>query len=116
MTVNSTKLDKALVNLGELRSLFSANGAGDPAADGFARRMRTLADGLLNTGGGLSSRKEGLSDKLQRNQRSQERFEQRLAQTQKRLERQYGTLDTQLGSINALQSYVSQQVSQWNRS
>jgi flagellar hook-associated protein 2 len=37
-------------------------------------------------------------------------------QTQKRLERQYTQLDTQLGTLNGLSSFVTQQVAQWSKS
>jgi len=39
----------------------------------------------------------------------------RLALTQKMLESQYGALDTQMASFNGLSSYVTQQVTQWNK-
>ena len=116
LTVNATRMDNAVSNLAELRKFFDTSATPDPAAEGFARRFRTVADDLLNTDGTLTSRTNGLKDKLTRNQKSQDALDQRLTQTQKRLEKQYGALDTKLTALNGLSSYVSQQVTQWNKS
>ncbi|MDO9316138.1 MAG: flagellar filament capping protein FliD [Burkholderiaceae bacterium] len=115
LTINATKLDKALANLPQLKALFSNTNLTDPNNDGFGRRFRNIADDLLNTGGALTSRTSGLNDKLQRNQKSQDALEQRLVQTQKRLEAQYGALDTKMASLSGLSTYVTQQVAQWNK-
>ncbi len=115
LTVNTTRLDQGLANLPQMRALFANTTVGDAGAEGFGRRFRSIADDQLNTGGTLTSRTSGLNDKLQRNQKSQDAMEQRLAQTQKRLQAQYGALDTKIASLNGLAGYVSQQVAQWNR-
>ena len=40
----------------------------------------------------------------------------RLDQTRKRLEAQYTALDAKLGTLNGLNSYITQQVTAWNKS
>jgi flagellar hook-associated protein 2 len=115
LTVNSTKLDKALANLPQIRALFSNSSLTDPSLDGFGKRFRVVASNILGIDGSLTSRTDGLSEKLKRNQKQQDRMEERLAQTQKRLEKQYSALDTQLGRLNGLSSYVTQQVALWNK-
>ena len=62
------------------------------------------------------ARTDSLQGKLKRNQTEQERLEERVVRWQTRLEKQYQALDAKMGSINALSSYVSQQVAQWNKS
>jgi len=42
-------------------------------------------------------------------------MQNRLDQTQKRITAQYTALDAQLGQLNGLSSYVTQQVAQWNK-
>ena len=116
LTVNDTRLTNALANLPELKALFSTTNLTDPTADGFGRRFRALADNLLNTDGTLTTRSDGLNEKLKRNQKAQDAFEQRLVQIQRRLEAQYGALDTKVSSSNALSGYVGQQITLWNRS
>ena len=116
LTVNSTKLDKAIANLGELKALFSNSSLTDPSLDGFGKRFRVVASNILGIDGSLTSRTDGLNEKLKRNQKQQDRMEERLAATQKRLEKQYSMLDAKLGTLNGLSSYVTQQVAQWNKS
>lgn len=115
LTVNSTKLDKAIANLSELKALFSSSSLTDANLDGFGKRFRVVASDILGIDGALTSRTTGLNDKLKRNQTSQDRMEERLAQTQKRLEKQYSMLDAKLGTLNGLSTYVTNQVAQWNK-
>lgn len=115
LTVNSSKLDKAIANLPQLKALFSNSSLTDANLDGFGKRFRVMASDVLGIDGALTSRSTGLTDKLTRNQKSQDAMEARLAQTQKRLEAQYSALDAKLGSLNGLSSYVTAQVAQWNK-
>jgi flagellar hook-associated protein 2 len=115
LTVNSTKLDNALSNLPQLKLAMSNSSLTDSSLDGFAKRMRAAADDVLGISGSLSTRAQGLSDRLQRNQDSQENLQARLDQTQARLEKQYTALDAQLGTLNSLSTYVTQQVAAWNK-
>ncbi len=43
-------------------------------------------------------------------------MEDRLLLTEKRLREQYTKLDSNMAALSSLQAYVSQQVTQWNRS
>lgn len=115
LTVNSTKLDKAIANLPQLKALFSNSSLTDANLDGFGKRFRVVASDILGVDGTLTTRTTGLNDKLTRNQKSQDRMEERLAQTQARLEKQYSALDAKLGALNGLSSYVTAQVAQWNK-
>jgi len=95
--------------------MFSTVDTVDTANQGFGWRLRDFASSVLGIDGSLTSRTDGLNDKLERNQDSQDRMEERLARTQKRLEAQYSALDARLGSLNSLSSYVTQQIAQWNK-
>lgn len=115
LSVNATKLDKALANLPELKKLFANSSTTDANLDGFGKRFRVFATDVLGIEGTLTARSDGLSEKLKRNQNAQDRLEERLAQVQKRLEAQYTALDAQMGKLNGLSSYVTQQVAAWNK-
>jgi flagellar hook-associated protein 2 len=115
LTVNTTKLDKALANLPQLQAMFAGSSTTDPSLDGFGKRFRVVASDILGIDGTLTSRTTGLQDKLTRNQKSQDHLEERLAQTQKRLEAQYSALDAKMGTLNSLSSYVTAQIAQWNK-
>ena len=64
----------------------------------------------------LSSRTTGLQDRLTRNKKDQDRLEDRVAATEKRLRAQYSALDTRMAGLNSLQSYLTQQITGWNKS
>jgi flagellar hook-associated protein 2 len=109
LSVDSTKLDAALVNLPELEKLLSGDGA-DAGSTGFIRRYKEMADAALSIDGTFTTRKDGLQSKLDRNGKSQDVLEVRLAQVEARLRRQYTALDQSMASLNGLSSYVSQQM------
>jgi flagellar hook-associated protein 2 len=116
LTINATKVDNALSNLSQMKALFVDNPSTSTSGEGFGKQFYDTTYSMLTTGGSINSRSTALSDKLLRNQKSQEAMEARLAQTQKLLEAQYGALDTQMASLTGLSSYVTQQVTQWNKS
>ena len=115
LSADATKLDKALANLPQLKLMFASASLTDPNLDGFAKRFRTVADDALGIDGTLTTRNDGLNEKLARNQKSQDSLQVRLAQTQARLEKQYTMLDAKLGTLNSLSTYITQQVAIWNK-
>lgn len=115
LSVNAGKLDKALANLPELKKLFANSSTTDASLDGFGKRFRVFASDVLGVDGTLTARSDGLAEKLKRNQDAQDRLEDRLEQVRKRLEAQYTALDAQMGKLNGLSNYVTQQVAAWNK-
>jgi flagellar hook-associated protein 2 len=116
MVVSSSKLDNALANPTELKKLLASSDLLVPANNGLARQFRTLADSMLSIDGSLATRSDGLRHRLDLNKTQQERLNDRIAMTEKRLRAQYTALDTQLGKLNGLSSYVTQQIAQFNKS
>jgi flagellar hook-associated protein 2 len=108
--LDSSKLGNALANLGELKKLFSNSDTLTPANNGFATLFRTQADQALGIDGSIASRSEGLRNIISRNEQRQADLEARVAQTEARLRRQYTALDTQMGQLQSLSSYVTQQM------
>ncbi len=115
LTINSTKVANALSNLSQMKALFVDNTSTSTSGEGFGKQFYDTAYSMLTTGGAINSRSTALADKLQRNQKSQAAMDARLAQTQKMLEAQYGALDTRMASLTGLSGYVTQQVTQWNK-
>lgn len=116
LKVNNTKLDKALGDLTQLKQLFAGVDATNAANNGLAQQLRSLADQVLSTDGSLSNRQKGLQDRIGANGKRSETLEDRVALTEKRLRARYTALDKQLGQLNGLSSYVSQQMNMLNRS
>ena len=116
LSVDSAKLDSATANLTELKKAFANADAGNSANDGFARRYSALATQVLGTDGSLTTRTEGLRERLTRNGEDQARVGERVQRFQARLVAQYTAMDASLSRLNALSSYVTQQMNALNKS
>ena len=106
---SSTKLTSALAHPDELSKLFTTYGTTNENT-GIAVRFASLADKATSVDGALYSRNAGLKGELSRNQKQQDDMQTHLDATQARLTAQYQALDTTMSKMNALSSYVSQQV------
>ncbi len=113
--VTSSKLDTALGNITELQKFF-ATATTSSDTNGLAERLRLLTDGLLGTDGAVNSRQSGLRKLKTVNSDRQQSLEDRVAATEKRLRAQYQALDANMARLNGLQGYVSQQITNWNKS
>ncbi|HEU4457635.1 MAG TPA: flagellar filament capping protein FliD [Methylibium sp.] len=116
LKVNETRFTQASssANLAELSRAFTADGPRD-VEDGFAVRIKTLATQLNGSGGVVETRTNGLLASIKRNDERQKREETRVAQVEARLNRQYSALDTKLATLNGLNTYISQQITSWNK-
>ena len=106
---SSTKLTSALAHPDELSKLFTTYGTTNENT-GIAMRFANLADKSTSVDGSLFSRAAGLQGELSRNQQQQDDMQTHLDATQERLTAQYQALDTTMSKMNALSSYVTQQV------
>ncbi len=112
---SSNKLTAALANPGELQKLFATQGTSNENT-GIAVRFATMADRATSVDGALFSRSDGLKGELSRNQKQQDDMQVHLDATQTRLTAQYQALDTTMSKMNALSSYVTQQVALMQKS
>ncbi|EFI61624.1 MULTISPECIES: flagellar filament capping protein FliD [Comamonas] len=115
LKIDDTKLDKALKDPESMSKFFTADVA-DANQDGLAVRLKDFTSGLLATGGTFSTKDETLKNALKRNTADQERQTTRVTAYEARLRAQYSRLDTQMASLKALDTYVAQQVTTWNKS
>lgn len=114
LTLNSTKVEKALKNLPALNSFFTES-TGDSATDGIARRINTFIQKANGVDGNVSGRSSALQAAITRNTKDQEAMNLRLTQRQASLYAQYNALDTKMGSLSSISSFITQQVAQWNK-
>lgn len=115
LKIDDTKLDKALKDPESMSKFFTAD-VDDANQDGLAVRMKDFTSGMLATGGTFSTKDETLKNALKRNTADQERQTTRVTAYEARLRAQYSRLDTQMASLKALDTYVAQQVTTWNKS
>jgi flagellar hook-associated protein 2 len=115
LKVDQTQLDNALAKLPELKKAFANSDAADSSNDGFARRYANLTDQVLGTDGIVTGRTAGLQKLITKNGSDQDALNARVDAFQQRLVAQYTALDAKMAQLNALSSYVTQQVAQWNK-
>ena len=115
LTIDTTRLSAAANNGSSLQQLFTNNN-NDPMTDGFALKFKTLGDGVASTDGLVTSKAASLQKALTTNTAAQTQITDRATLFETRLRAQYSALDAQMAQLNALNAYVTQQVTQWNKS
>ncbi len=114
LSINSAKRDTALSNLRDLRALFDID-TGDAATEGFGRKTKAFAEGLLAADGLITTRTEALQASIRRNGLDQERVNERASRAEARYLAQYNAMDANVARLNGLNAFVSQQITLWNR-
>jgi flagellar hook-associated protein 2 len=115
LTVDATKLNKALSqNPEEVKKFF--RGSDGVSTSGLAYKVKTLTAGMLSSDGFFKSKDGVLQASLKRNEQDQASVNAKVNNFEKRITARYNALDTQMSSLNALNAYVSQQVTSWNKS
>lgn len=115
LKVNDTKLTKALEDPDSLSKFFTADLEGE-ANDGLGLRLKTFTSGLLSSDGVFATKDDSMKAQLKRNTQDQERLTTRVNAYEKRLLAQYTALDVKMASLTALDTYVTQQITSWNKS
>lgn len=114
LEIDSTKLSKALEQPDALKALFSSTGEG--SAQGIAVRLKSVTTALLASDGFFERKDDSLNRMLDANAEDQDRVNDKASRIEAQLNRKYSALDTQMASLNALNTYLAQQISQWNKS
>lgn len=115
LTINTAKLGAAANNGTALQQLFTVNN-NNPLTDGFALKFKALGRGVLNSAGLVTTKSKALQDALASNTKEQTKVNDHAALVEARLRKQYSALDSQMGKLTALNAYVAQQVTLWNKS
>jgi flagellar hook-associated protein 2 len=116
LSVDSAKLDSATADLTELKKAFANSDTLNSANDGFGRRFSALATQVLGIDGSLTTRTEGLRERISQNSEDQAKLEERVERFRTRLIAQYTAMDANLARLNSLSSYMEQQLASLTRS
>lgn len=114
LAVDSSKLSAAMDNMDELRNMFRSTRAGD--AEGIAVRIKKVASDLLSSEGFFKTKDDVLKRSLERNAKEQTRVNEKASRVEAQLNAKYSALDAKISSLNALNAYIGQQVTTWNKS
>ncbi|WP_296510451.1 flagellar filament capping protein FliD [Rhodoferax sp.] len=115
LELNSTRLTSAFSDVANLQLLFT-NFGGSDATNGFGLRVKDFANGLLAAAGTVSNKTSAVKKAIDLNSAEQTKVNTRATNLEARLKAQYSALDTKMAGLTALNSYVAQQVTTWNRS
>ena len=115
LIINTDKLSLAANNGTTLQQLFTNNN-GDPMTNGFALKFKALGQGVAASGGSVTNKAAALQKVLDTNTAAQTKVNDQAALFETRLRARYSALDVQMAQLTALNSYVSQQVTLWNKS
>ncbi len=114
LAVDSSKLSAAMENMDELRNMFRSTGAG--SAEGIAVRIKKVASDMLSSEGFFKTKDDVLKRSLERNAKEQTRVNEKASRVEAQLNAKYSALDAKISSLNALNAYIGQQVTTWNKS
>jgi flagellar hook-associated protein 2 len=117
LKVDESKFNTAVsaTNLAEVSRAFTQD-TGVASQAGFAVRMKSLLTQLSGVSGPVSTRSDGLRASITRNEAQAKREEERVTRVEARLNKQYSALDTQVATLNGLNTYITQQITNWNKS
>ena len=111
LTINSSKLDTALQQPAVLKELLSSDGP----VKGLARQLRDFTSGAVASNGRMTLKTKAVEAEIRRLNEQAQRINEKASRTEQRLLAQYSRLDSTLSQLSALNSYVTQQVAQWNK-
>ena len=115
LTVDDAKLNTALQDPESLKPLFATAAGSTGQGGGIAVQFKNFTSGLLALDGLMNNKADALEAASKRNLSEQDKVNNRAAVVEKRLRAQYTALDAKMGQLSALNSYISQQVSAWNK-
>lgn len=110
ITVDDSKLSKALANVSDMKNLFMGLDTSTPqntGNNGIAQRWRAFADQVLGTDGSVTTRTKGLQDRATSNGKRMDEMEDRITAYEKRVRAQYTALDKTMAKLSDTSSYVS---------
>jgi flagellar hook-associated protein 2 len=115
LSTNSTKLDAALQDPKNVKEFFSAS-TGTASGNGIAKRIYDFAFGATGVGGSVTTHSAGFQKAIDQNNTAIDKFNAHISDYQKQLLARYTQLDTNMSKLNSLSSFVSSQITQWNKS
>ncbi len=114
LTLDATKFDKAMQNPDDVKAFFRGADGGS-VTDGFAGKFKAVTSRLLASDGFFAGKDQSYKEMLKRNAADIERINERASEVEKNLTARYTALDTKMSNMNALNSYIQQQVVAWNK-
>jgi flagellar hook-associated protein 2 len=116
LLLDPTTVNAALTNLPQVTKALSNVDATTPGNNGFAKNFSDWTDQMLGSSGTLPGKTKSIQARMASNQKDQDAMSLRLTATEARLRAQYSSLDSTMSTANALSSFMTQQITNWNKS
>lgn len=113
LAIDAGKLSKALNNVDEVKKMFRGS---ESSPSGIAATVKSMTTNMLSTDGFFKTKDNSLQLSLKSNSKAQKGVEAAATNLETRLNARYSALDSQMSKLTALNSYVSQQITTWNKS
>lgn len=113
LVIDSAKLATSLGNSTEVKNLFASTGVG--SANGIAVQVYAVTKSLLASDGFFQAKDDSLKRAIAQNAKDQARVNDHATKVEASLNARYSALDAKVASLNAINAYVSQQVTTWNK-
>lgn len=116
LSLDASKLTAAMAaDQDNTQKFFTAFNSSN-AKNGFGVRVKDFVNGLLASTGTVTTKANAIQKALNTNTAAQTAVNAKATLFEERLKKQYSTLDAKMASLSALNSYVAQQVTTWNKS
>lgn len=115
LAVDATKLNAALKDPDALKTFFRG-GDGGSVTDGVGGQISAVLNGMLGSTGFFQNKTLTLNNELSRENDEIQNVNDRADALRSSLQARYTALDTQMATLNALNAYIAQQVTTWNKS
>lgn len=116
LSLDASKLTAAMAADQENTQKFFTAFNGSNEKNGFGVRVKDFVNGLLASTGTVTTKANAIQKALNTNAAAQNAVNAKATLFEERLKKQYSTLDAKMASLSALNSYVAQQVTTWNKS
>ena len=115
LKLDITKFNKAMEKPDDVKAFFRGPDGGS-VEEGFAGKFKSFTSKLLASDGFFASKAKIYENSLKLNAKDVETINDRADRLEVSLKARYSALDTKMSSLNALNAYISQQVTTWNKS
>jgi len=115
LAVNSTTLSSAMNSSISTVQQFFAAASSSTSNGGLAQQFGSYGLSVNDTNGTLTNRTNSLQAQLKNKNNAITQMQAQVTAYQARLVAQYTALDSKLATLNATNSYITQQVAQWNK-
>lgn len=115
LSVDAAKLDKALQDPDALKTFFRG-GADGSVSDGVGGKISAVLSGMLGSTGFFQRKTDTLNAELKRENTEIQTVNDRADALKASLQARYTALDSRMATLNALNSYIQQQITTWNKS